>query len=254
MNSKQKYVVLLLLTAVAVILVAFISKDLIVSLLVGGITVAWVLVEKRSRDQADEYILLINRIDKLKTFSCDLQRLIESELALVQDDVLRTRNIVSDSTDILQAASLSIHATITSQQSEINTMAIGHVQASQKNQANSQVSLPQVDGSFTGDIGVTKLNENNTLMRLSADKMLQALQFEDIVNQVSERVAHHIGDIQQTVNILSSLCNSELSISFDSDLRNMQQDYLSVKEKLNKISAKKIAAQEDMSEGDIDLF
>lgn len=255
MNSKLAYYSLLIVTVGVVIGLWLITKNMLAILLVVSILIVWLVIENQSRKKNNEYHLLIERVEKLKTFSYDLQQLIDSELALVQEDVLRTRNIVSDSIDLLQAASLSIHATVVLQDGEVRALAANQTQVTQQNQVNSQISI--VDSTSPLDTSATNIKtivDNNELMKMNSEKMMQALQFEDIVNQVSERVAQHIGDIQLTVNILSNLCNSELSSTFEEDIKKMNKEYLTVKEKLNKISSKKIAAQEDMSEGDIDLF
>lgn len=254
MNSKSFYYTILLLSVATVVALWLMTNSLGVVFLVCGILLVWMLIEKHSRKKNDEYHLLVYRVEKLKTFSYDLQQLIDNELALVQEDVLRTRNIVSDSIDLLQAASLSIHATVVLQDGEMRAFATDAGQVAQKSQVNNQMSVAQPETSGSNAVNIKAIVDNNSLMKLNAEKIMQALQFEDIVNQVSERVAQHIGDIQQTVNILSNLCNSELSSTFDEDLQRMNEEYQSVKEKLVNISSKKIASQEDMSEGDIDLF
>jgi len=255
MNEKFLYPIVVLLSVIIVLVIGVLTHSVVVVALVVLLFLAWFLLEKNNHHKKQEYVLLIDRVEELKKFSKELQILIDSELALVQEDVLRTRNIVSDSINLLQAASLSIQASVILQNDEINSLSVNQGVLQQQKQFNSQAQLLSTgSGSDESSKTIDTLINNNQSMKLNSEKIMQALQFEDIVNQISERVALHISDIQLTANILSNLCNSELSSTFEDDLKKMQADYQCVKEKLSNVYSKKIAAQEDMEEGDIDLF
>lgn len=244
---------MLVICIAAMIAVAWMTLNIFAVGIVALISIVWFFVSQEIY-KINDYQLLTNRVEKLKSFSHKLQDLIDSELALVQDDVLRTRNIVSDSIDILQAASLSIHSTIILQDSDLRALQAANMQSLRQKDASGQVSIVNTVDANKSWVDIESIASNTASLKINADRMMQALQFDDIVNQISQRVAEHIDDIQRTVNILSHLYDSEMSSTFEKDLDFMQKEYLLVKDKLSHVSAKKIAAQEDMSEGDIDIF
>lgn len=84
--------------------------------------------------------------------------------------------------------------------------------------------------------------------------IVRALQFEDIVCQMSERIASHIGDIRLLVEQLSHLYENELSTNFEEELQEARKKMDVIKEKLSRESAKVIVSQQNMDEGDIELF
>lgn len=252
MNISYSFVVIgsVFLAALAWVLTANIPTVFIVVLLSSAVCF---FAHKAKKNQKD-YAVLIERAEKLKAFSHKLQSLVNNELALVKDDVVRTRNIMSDSISILQASSLSIHATVISQNNELKAFEQIEGYAINQAQANGNIELMNGHQQLQQSQKIKSLTDNNNVMKVNAEQIIQALQFEDIVNQISERVGLHIDDIQLSTNILSNLSNTELSSTFDSDLDSMNKEYELVKEKLSNISSKKIAAQESMDEGDIDLF
>lgn len=85
-------------------------------------------------------------------------------------------------------------------------------------------------------------------------KITQALQFEDIVCQISERVAKHIEDIRYLVKLSTDLHDSELSEDFLEKLDFSKQELERIKQKLATSSTRSIVGQSSMDEGDIELF
>jgi hypothetical protein len=294
------------------------------------------------------FVIVVKRVDQLKKFSAELQDLVNKELALVQEDVLRIKNIVSDSIQILQTSTNSICDISAGQSSKIekiyaqhseglqnsdkkesmhhikeqlqnmaetiseagtyfkeleaiaerashlnlnsvnaNQASANHVSINQSQnyvQASSNDALTSINGpkishsiqashsllietisemsrldqddSSAANEAMEIAEYHNTQRKIQENIMdiMRALQFEDIVSQVSERVAQHVGDIRVSVDILSHLPDSELSTSFDSELKTMRARLDEMREKLAKVSAKQIASQQNMDEGDIDLF
>ncbi|MEO0444174.1 MAG: hypothetical protein AAFZ92_10645 [Pseudomonadota bacterium] len=56
-----------------------------------------------------QYETISNRVKELKSFSLELESMVNKELALVQEDVVRIRGLVADSIDTLQSGISSIH-------------------------------------------------------------------------------------------------------------------------------------------------
>ena len=69
--------------------------------------------------------------------------------------------------------------------------------------------------------------------------IMRVLQFEDIVSQISERVAYRISDIRHTVDLISHLHDSEFSVNFEEDVEKMKVELVDIKKKLSNASAKK---------------
>ncbi len=273
----------------------------------------------------EKHAIVVERVNQLKSFSIELQALVNKELALVQDDVLRIRGVVIDSIGILQESVGSINTQIvicqnkesaSSSNTHENERAIGNSALSsvvnkmqemllavksledislqaQLLAKNTSIDAAQATGG--GNVVAQMADNASSVIRSSSvlesgvkqcidtissaietidqssindaqyaseyqiiqqniDDILRALQFEDIVSQISERVAQHIGDIRFTVDILSKLCESEFSETFDEDLEVMKSELTGIRKKLSNISAKKIVAQHNMDEGDIELF
>ncbi len=291
-----------------------------------AITGIWVRELYSNHEDTEKHAVVVERVNQLKSFSIELQALVNKELALVQDDVLRIRGVVVDSIGILQEGVESINAQIVICQNKqpvndssnnqdkkapIDNTALNSVMNKMQEMLSSVKSLEDISlqtqllakntsidtAQMTGGGSVvTQMADNASsvvrssstlesgvqqcidtisnamevidqssindaqyaneyqLIQRNIDDIRRALQFEDIVSQISERVAQHIGDIRFTVDILSKLCESELSDTFDEDLEMMKSELTGIRKKLSNISAKKIVAQHNMDEGDIDLF
>jgi hypothetical protein len=307
------------------------------------ISLNWFLQVKELIVNNNNYLTVLKRIDELKDFSLELQELVNKELALVQEDVLRIKNIVTDSIQILQVSTDSICEQSSHQydyiqkicaqrenieQSDESKKSIHHVRtqlqvmaekikeagsyfkaleevAQSASTLSARASIvekvsghkqelmsradayptpiveqaPQISQTIQSSesILVETINEisrldkeveaaanesqaafdfESTKQKIQQDVMsiMRALQFEDIVSQISERVAQHVGDISVSVDILSHLPDSELSSSFDEELKLMRSKLTNIRKKLASVSAKQIANQQNMDEGDVDLF
>lgn len=233
---------------------------LVSTLLVSSI---WLAAFYKSQRDLKGHGVVVERVEELKNFSIELQSLVDKELALVQEDVIRIREIVGDSIGILQNSTKSINQNMTLQKEYFDEV-LKTLEIDKENNVikinvdNEALGITQQEYQISSN-NVVNINATSTLAfenrnREDINKMMLALQFEDIVGQVSERVAQHVGDIRSTVDILSKLCESELSETFESDMDNMKLEYSVIKEKLIKVSAKNLAAQKNMDEGDVDLF
>ena len=306
------------------------------------IALVWVSYGFCWLNQATQYRLMVERVSLLKTFSIELQQLVDKELGLVQGDVMRIRDIVSDSIGILQHNVNQIYECSAFQYEQLTMLAqqqqtavldpeysrhltrvvnevIDKVREAAKTvacaeRAAKQTTLladalwlesAQVDSACPSMVksaqeiktiaggltlrgseiqqgadkikatlqqlqhwqqpgSVTTGPESNTiiaavsnrqaLIGASAQEIIRALQFEDIVSQISARVAGHIGDIRMAVALLSRLCESELSANFSDELMQMQQEFVMLRQKLETASAKAVVAQKNMDEGDVELF
>ena len=88
----------------------------------------------------------------------------------------------------------------------------------------------------------------------STEDIIRALQFEDIVHQITERAVLHISGIRLIVDKLSHLYSDELSSNFEGKLQSARKDIQTIREKIANESASTIAAQSNMNEGNIELF
>lgn len=212
------------------------------------LSAVWIVSSFKYENNKINHQLIIERVEKLKSFSVELQTLINKELILVQDDVVRTKKIIGDSIGILQSSVQEINDNMQVQREYLDSLICA---SSDRVAISDELSgKPQCKG-VKSDLSIdTIVNKNKNNM----DNMIIALQFEDIVNQISDRVAQHINDIRSTVDILSKLCESELSNTFQDDIEKMEHEYQEIREKLIKVSSKNLAAQENMKEGEIDLF
>lgn len=219
------------------------------------ISALWMLIYYQSKAAIKKNEVVFERVEQLKVFSVDLQVLINKELALVQEDVIRTRQIVSESISMLQNSNLEISNNINTQQKFLESLQSLQGAAQENNNKNINDVSSNINSILELAFSNVKSVEKSLLENKdSLDNMMIALQFEDIVSQISERVAQHVGDIRATVNILSRLCESEFSTTFQDDIDNMKSEYQLMKEKMVKISSKNLAAQKNMDEGDIELF
>ncbi|MGH1486673.1 MAG: hypothetical protein ACRBCI_10675 [Cellvibrionaceae bacterium] len=309
---------------------------------------AWLFIVNQIIKEQNEHEKISERVAQLKNFGMELQEVVNKELALVQEDVIRVKGIVSDSISILQSGVGSIYEKTSASSGALPSDAMKPVAAthfSNQEDVSGDLSLVRSKlavifdniGKITKDIeafdsvskklmvndtgqidGFLKVNETEHDVRVLIDQVpqfshsiyehvsvltaaiedinqleainsddfnaadtlkgtkedqneakvvdpaieiqsemmdiMRALQFEDIVGQISERVAQHISDIRFTVDLLSHLHDSEFSDSFEEDVEIMKDKLVEIKRKLSSASAKKIAAQKNMDEGDIDLF
>ncbi len=217
----------------------------------------WILCFYKVNTSLNNHKLVVDRVEQLKKFSIDLQSLINKELALVQEDIIRTKGIVSDSIGILQKSASDINMNMNLQKqylesiSEMLSADGNDVVASDVGKTFLDIVNTNASSDENSERSIEYLNRKN---KDSIDNMMLALQFEDIVSQISERVAQHVGDIRMTVDILSRLCESEFSTSFQQDLEKMRVEYASIKDKLLSVSSRNFAEQKNMDEGDIELF
>jgi len=225
------------------------------------VSTIWVLAFYKSQSDLKEHSVVVERVDQLKDFSVELQSLVDKELALVQEDVIRIREIVGDSIGILQNSTKNINQSIISQKKYFDEV-LKTLEVDSKNNIvrinvkNEKLEPSQKEYKISNNniVNFNSVPEFENSSKADIDNMMLALQFEDIVSQVSERVAQHVGDIRSTVEILSKLCDSELSETFESDMDAMRLEYSVIKKKLMKVSAKNLAAQKNMGEGDVELF
>lgn len=255
----------ILLTIIGVGVIVFYPGNELHIVAIVLVSSIWFVAIVDSQNKIRKHNLVVERIEELKSFSVELQSLVGKELALVQDDVMRVREIVGDSIGMLQDSTHNINHNMHAQKKyfedclrklnsnektniiNINSAVVG-LEAGKVNVVDAHKAV----GGKVSALDSIKTFENEN--KVNIDNMILALQFEDIVSQISERVAQHVGDIRSTVDILSSLCESELSTTFDADLDNMKSEYMKIKQKLLEVSSKNLAAQKNMSEGDIDLF
>lgn len=248
MKSMTSVYYALLLTVVVAGITLFYQNKIVYITSILFISIFWLIVFNGFQRKMQQHDMVVERIEELKRFSVELQSLINKELALVQDDVIRIRTIVGDSIGILQDSTNNIYQNMDTQKQylenvveELNIDSSSKVKDRQRLDGNNVLSFDSV-------------NALSIKYKSDIDNMMLALQFEDIVGQVSERVAQHVGDIRSTVDILSKLCESELSTTFEADMDNMRRECSIIKENLIKVSAKNLAAQKNMDEGDIELF
>lgn len=248
MKSMTSVYYALLLTVVVAGITLFYQNKIVYITSILFISIFWLIVFNGFQRKMQQHDMVVERIEELKRFSVELQSLINKELALVQDDVIRIRTIVGDSIGILQDSTNNIYQNMDTQKQylenvveELNIDSSFKVKDRQRLDGNNVLSFDSV-------------NALSIKYKSDIDNMMLALQFEDIVGQVSERVAQHVGDIRSTVDILSKLCESELSTTFEADMDNMRRECSIIKENLIKVSAKNLAAQKNMDEGDIELF
>lgn len=248
MKSMTSVYYALLLTVVVAGITLFYQNKIVYITSILFISIFWLIAFNGFQRKMQQHDMVVERIEELKRFSVELQSLINKELALVQDDVIRIRTIVGDSIGILQDSTNNIYQNMDTQKQylenvveELNIDSSFKVKDRQRLDGNNVLSFDSV-------------NALSIKYKSDIDNMMLALQFEDIVGQVSERVAQHVGDIRSTVDILSKLCESELSTTFEADMDNMRRECSIIKENLIKVSAKNLAAQKNMDEGDIELF
>lgn len=187
--------------------------------------------------------LIFNRVEQLKKFSQELQALVYDELAFIYDDMLRIRRLVGESVDDLQLSFQSIHHMSNDMQSLCAKIESLSSPSHPNNQQQSLHDLGQLIASYDSD----DVKKNISIA-------IQALQFEDIVGQVTERVAQQISNVRDVVNILSHVHDSEFSQTFEVDLEEKKQLLSDMRQKLSQTTASCIAAQQTMDDGDIDLF
>lgn len=289
--------------------------------------------------ESNNHNVINDRVNQLKKLGLELQGVVNQELILVQEDVVRIKDIVSDSIGVLQKNIESmndkcaefivneVESTNVNQKDDLNsyknvkekfsvacgeinniarnikefediskkmslianayvveTAKVGHCNESFQYTENTMqdvtVQTPKLINHIQESVcklevaveeieQLESVDESHSIKRCSASinasyisnpiqnefqEVTRALQFEDIVSQISERVAQHVGDIRLTVDLLSHLHDSEFSSTFDQDLDSIKEKLSEVKCKLSSSSAKEIANQKNMDEGDVELF
>ena len=196
-----------------------------------------------------------NNYKDLCEFNTQLQEVIDRETSQVSEDIVRLQKLVSDSTKMLQKSFATISEK-TKQQSELMlkfTDDTGLEKSEQANLAGNNMKTQAVELASV-DFDNSQLEPaiaNVSIIQEEVNSAIMALQFEDIVIQLSAHINRRIDHINSASSIAKTLSHSkntgnELKSAIE-QLRHLNQSFES--ERLSKI-----VRQNSLNEGDIDLF
>ena len=171
----------------------------------------------------DNIETIVDRINEMNTIGIRSQLLVNEELALLQEDVTRIKSIINDSIQVMQNNFNQLQENISILDNDIDAIKVNH-----------------------GKLGNNIHNSMNEIIR--------ALQFEDIVTQIADKSAEHISDIRRMVELFAKLHEYELKEGFSEKVQEINEELSVIKHRLSTVSARTIAAQKDVDEGDITLF
>ncbi|MBX2809462.1 MAG: hypothetical protein KTR20_12625 [Cellvibrionaceae bacterium] len=184
-----------------------------------------------------------------KKLSDELHTLVNEELALVQNDVVRVKAIMVESMKLLENSFFAIQHKTNEQRTLVDSYFNDPLAP-----AVSPVSPDVEVNMVASDIDLQKiLSLKHEAIHQHLNKAMRALQSDDIVGQLSDRIASHVGDIRQAVDILSGIYDAGPA-GVNHSIALIEKELTVLKERLTRDSARHIVAQENLDEGEIDLF
>ena len=158
----------------------------------------------KAKQNKNEVINTVKRGHQLKNFSIEFQQMVNTELGLVQEDVIRIRSVVSDSIMILQNSTNSI--------TEAVELFIKQDENLQRTQKNLESAAKQVTDTETIINSVHSFSEKIHL--LSTNLALEAKQASNDITSINEplhtcsEISRQSGQLQKELSSRSQLINS----------------------------------------------
>ena len=191
---------------------------------------------------------------RLTNFNAELHALVYDELAFVKSDVARVKSIVSESMRLVESSFFNVQNETNEHFDILNSEYVSgnNIFAGNYNHADKSV---EQDEDKVSKVNTFKkeVDDRHQQINSQLSDAIMALQSEDIVGQLSDRIADHVADIRKAVDILSQIQTVPLQ-DIERYFLDAHKEVGDLKKKLSRDSSRKIVSQENMDDGDIDLF
>ncbi|MDC3332779.1 hypothetical protein OAV62_00910 [bacterium] len=167
--------------------------------------------------------------DNLPEFSLALQATIHHETTLLNEDIERLKGLINDSSQQLQASFQAISSKNNHKQELFNQY------------------LTQKPGSQVSEETVTTVSDANKAIHSELNNAIHALQFEDLVIQLSDHIIKRIEYINCVGQLLGEL-------SCDTNLTKAHEKLTTLNVEHKKRAIGDSVQQKSMDEGDVELF
>jgi len=191
---------------------------------------------------------------QLLKIGTNIEEILKDEARYVNEDIHRISSLIHDSMAVLQQS--FSHVMDKTQKQNINIVKlIGY-----SRKIDAAISDSEKDGSSHVDISGTQQKVSGVLNTLSEtsetihdeiNNSIRALQFEDITRQLTE----HIQKRLEHINEIALVAHTDIAgASTELELRNIADRLYNMRDNFRQMNIADIVQQQDMSEGDIDLF
>ncbi|WP_317931038.1 hypothetical protein [Halioxenophilus sp. WMMB6] len=183
---------------------------------------------------------------EMSSIGDNIEQILNEESAHINEHIHRIRSLIQDATLDLQA-SFSVIMAQSEQQSSLLYALAADQQQNQCEVSDSVMTAVNVDAAKV----LAELTKTSEQIHAEVNNSIRALQFDDIVSQLSGHIQQRLEHINQVALVAHSDVASATQVS---DLTKVAERLAAMRTSFHAQNLSAKVAQTDMDEGDVELF